>query len=1224
MSPAPTGTTGSVHWSATTVAHLRDATVCPVCARRLTAGLCGFCGADLRGEAGSEVWKSASAAAAALTELQATIARVPRRRPDRQTEVAPAAAGGARPAAARPTSKPLAPAATARASTTLQSVLAVAGAGLVGLAALVFTLLNPDLTDPIARGVILVVAALLFSGCAPVLMRRGLRVSAECIAALALVFATLASSVLAPVVARGADPWAVVTTLALIGGGVFVGLGLVTRIRAWMLAGSLSLALVPLLAALALGGILPSLWGPLGTAAVALALLEGAAMLESRRAIAVRVERITLVLVQVVGFLALGVSALFAVSVASPAWLALAGALLGAGAVAARSARHAPRQLWSFGAGASVPSALVLASFAIDAAAWGGDSARILLIPTAAILGLLLVAALASARGAAHRPMVLAGALSVTAVSIAPHIALAALGALGTLLRAEWLSTATLDADTGVAVVLALVIASVGAAGQSRILGARAGRPIAAVRALRAGAFWLLGLAGLGALGLTAVDPTARAIAGIVIVTATSIALSGSPFGRRSALRDRVPIVLAAHVALLIAVALSWQSVALAVSLGAAAVVALAALARTVPRALRPVHLAVGFGYALVLVGSALSLITSVVAAQVSITATVGLLVATIATFVRRIDAVRWMTILAVASVPFALAVGLVVLERSGWVALSTSTMLVLAVSLLLTRRPGLGIVIRALAGALIVPSIAVVLVTLGAELLVMSGSPVVLPAIAVVVALTLPSITRIVGLLQRRGMPASHADDVGLAIEASTLLTAAIAVLLSFTREAAGASTALIVFAVLAAGCGAAAALRRLPGYWWMSGATATASLWCLWLVLGVTSPEAHLLPPALGAAVVATVLTLRGTSRPRLYGGALLAAIVPLLGVLAVSPEPSPARAVGLVAASLVLVALGAGISTGSIAGNRATALTAPTFIAAITASFAGALQAARLGLGVDLVDSSVPAVVLVMLVALSGAVPAAVAGLLLASPSRAAVRRWALVPAISAFALASCTAVARDEFTVAVLWSLMLALLVVMVVAVAHEQRTATILPRAWVLFTLALVTAITAWSTRDFLRVEAFSLPLGALLLVAGAIALRHRAEPSAVPVHHWPLGRTGSWPLLAPGIIVLVLASMLATATDPQTWRAVLVMGIALAAILVGVRWRLAAPFVLGLLVLPIENVLAFSVQIGRGIEAMPWWITLAVVGLVLLVIAVGSERRDGENAGATARLRDLR
>jgi hypothetical protein len=38
---------------------------------------------------------------------------------------------------------------------------------------------------------------------------------------------------------------------------------------------------------------------------------------------------------------------------------------------------------------------------------------------------------------------------------------------------------------------------------------------------------------------------------------------------------------------------------------------------------------------------------------------------------------------------------------------------------------------------------------------------------------------------------------------------------------------------------------------------------------------------------------------------------------------------------------------------------------------------------------------------------------------------------------------------------------------------------------------------------------------------------------------------------------------------------------------------------------------------------MPWWITLSVVGAVLLIIAVGYERRAGDGTGLTARLRDL-
>jgi hypothetical protein len=58
-------------------------------------------------------------------------------------------------------------------------------------------------------------------------------------------------------------------------------------------------------------------------------------------------------------------------------------------------------------------------------------------------------------------------------------------------------------------------------------------------------------------------------------------------------------------------------------------------------------------------------------------------------------------------------------------------------------------------------------------------------------------------------------------------------------------------------------------------------------------------------------------------------------------------------------------------------------------------------------------------------------------------------------------------------------------------------------------------------------------------------------------------------------------------------------------------------------VLPVENIVVFAVQIGRNIGALPWWITLATAGAVLLVLAVTSERRVGKGQGAAARIRDL-
>jgi hypothetical protein len=174
---------------------------------------------------------------------------------------------------------------------------------------------------------------------------------------------------------------------------------------------------------------------------------------------------------------------------------------------------------------------------------------------------------------------------------------------------------------------------------------------------------------------------------------------------------------------------------------------------------------------------------------------------------------------------------------------------------------------------------------------------------------------------------------------------------------------------------------------------------------------------------------------------------------------------------------------------------------------------------------------------------------------------------------------------------------------------------------VTFAAAWSAAVASWSARD-LRVEAYSLPLGFALLAVGVIALWPQREERGT-FWSWPIGFKGSWRLLAPGIVVIFLPSILATGTDPRTERAILVIVLALVAIMIGNLRRLAAPFILGIIVLPIENIMVFAVQVGRNIGAQPWWITLATAGAVLLVLAVSSERRVGQGKGAAARMRDL-
>ena len=416
----------------------------------------------------------------------------------------------------------------------------------------------------------------------------------------------------------------------------------------------------------------------------------------------------------------------------------------------------------------------------------------------------------------------------------------------------------------------------------------------------------------------------------------------------------------------------------------------------------------------------------------------------------------------------------------------------------------------------------------------------------------------------------------------------------------------------------------------WWAAGGSWTGALWSVWAMTGVDLIELYLVPPALGAAIVGAVVVARRRRGAVLFACGLAGAILPSLGLLTVEGSGDyaalPWRALALLTASVALAVFGAWLTRRPRARwmVRLATLRATVLSAAIVAAAAGAIQGVRYGWSLD--PLALPAellIVPVLALAVIAAAIAAFAGRLLTS---ATASRWTFAPAAVYLVVGPITAVRLGVLPILVLGILSLSLLTLMLVTVTRARRAPTTLPPVWFVFLLAWLTAVAAWSERA-LRVEAFSLPLGFALLGAGIIALRvARTEPEVrAPgtITSWPIGHRGSWRLLAPGIVVTLLPSILATATDPLTWRAILVIVLALAAVLVGSTRKLAAPFLLGVIVLPIENVIVFVVQVGHSIGALPWWITLATAGAVLLVIAVGAERRSSESRGAGARLRDL-
>nr|WP_194521728.1 hypothetical protein [Cellulosimicrobium sp. JZ28] len=386
----------------------------------------------------------------------------------------------------------------------------------------------------------------------------------------------------------------------------------------------------------------------------------------------------------------------------------------------------------------------------------------------------------------------------------------------------------------------------------------------------------------------------------------------------------------------------------------------------------------------------------------------------------------------------------------------------------------------------------------------------------------------------------------------------------------------------------------------------------------------------------------------------------VVPSVLVLGAAPGAGDVRASLLVVAGAAAVAGAVLLRQGTTAGGVAPAATTRSAWrragalrlagAAVLAAVAGTVES----LHVAHVPGGGALFVLGFAWAVAAGGVALGAGLVAARSASgrgaAAARRWAVAPAFGLVVVGAVANVRPVWGVIAAVWLVEVALLVVLVVGVRRAVRGRLDLPPAWFLWLLALVAAIGAWSPRE-LRVEVFSLPLGAGLLVAGYLALAAGTAgttstagtagtagtapggPSGLPaapartprpLGGWPVGVVGSWRALAPGLLALVGPSVLATYTDARTWRAMLVVALALAAVLVGTRKHLAAPFLLGVAVLPVEILVVFVSQLGTRISAGPWMLTLAAAGGLLLIIATYYERRIAAYDGAAAYVRDLR
>ncbi|GAA2237610.1 hypothetical protein GCM10010413_43020 [Promicromonospora sukumoe] len=719
-----------------------------------------------------------------------------------------------------------------------------------------------------------------------------------------------------------------------------------------------------------------------------------------------------------------------------------------------------------------------------------------------------------------------------------------------------------------------------------------------------------------------------------------TVRLGGSPMGAAEGASWRPAALTAACVALGLLTVGSWQSRP-SVLAAAAVVVPLVLAARAaLPRAVHPALVRGAYAYALVVGGVWLGWLGFGWVAAVCTVSAAASVTAVVVTVGTRVTRAEWFAVLGVTAVPFALGVYTVVGERTWWSAGAAAAMLLLELVLLLTRRAGLAPAVRVIAASLVLPTTSVAIVSAGAALLPGSGSPVLLPVIAAVVAVVAGGAPRVAGFLAGR-LP--DGGGVGTLVrgtlEVSALVTGAITVGLAYGRPAAGPDIAVAVLLLLAVSAGVVAREPDRTRVWWLAGVLATAAVWTALADGGVRLVEAYTLPPAVAAVLVGALLARRaGTHGWRLVAAGLLLGLVPSDLTLALGTGPGDPRAWVLLAVGVVL--------TVTVVVLRRWPLVSDAWAARARVLLAGAVLLAGVGLTIESLQvagspSGAPGTRFA--VGLGWAFAAGLLALVAVNAARTGASSARLrrvldgagrVPALLFLTVGAVANTEPHWGSIVTLWVLEVAALVLLVVVARRLLRGHGTGVPSWAVWLAALAAGIAAWLPRE-LRVEVFSVPLGVGLVVAGCFALGEweartkvsGPDAARVPPRTlvgWPVGWTGSWALLGPGILALLGPSVLATFTDPQTWRAVLVVGVALTGVLVGSRRGLKAPFLLGVWVLPVEVLIVFVSQLGTEISAVPWMLTLAAAGGVLLIIATLDERRTAGYGGAAAYLRDLR
>lgn len=153
-------------------------------------------------------------------------------------------------------------------------------------------------------------------------------------------------------------------------------------------------------------------------------------------------------------------------------------------------------------------------------------------------------------------------------------------------------------------------------------------------------------------------------------------------------------------------------------------------------------------------------------------------------------------------------------------------------------------------------------------------------------------------------------------------------------------------------------------------------------------------------------------------------------------------------------------------------------------------------------------------------------------------------------------------------------------------------------SWVFIAAGAVAVLAGFAHAAPDTIEIVSVPLAVALLTTGWLHLE--ATPAA-----------RSWPWFAPGLLVLLVPSLLLDVTESPLWRVVGLGVVATVVIVVGALRRLQAPFVIGAVVLIVHAIAQLWPWISLAYGAVPWWLWLGIGGTVLIVLAARYEQRIG-------------